>query len=111
MKIATFDNGETKATRSDSATHAWRIVRKSDGKVLKVSQSKSLENAQKSSRMGIDDVYVGFGADLALDTFTARGINNRATMKQVREAKEENARRRVIRETLVDIEIAEYVAE
>jgi len=108
MKIATFDNGETKTTRSESATHAWRIVRKSDGKVLKVSQSKSYDNAVKSSHLAIDDIYVGFGADLELDTFTARGINRRATMKQVRAAKEENARRRAIRETLVSIEIVEF---
>ena len=116
MKIATFNDGSTKTTRSDSATFAWRIVRKADGKVLKVSQSKSFENAQKSSTIAIDDCY-GLSADgdadraLWLDTYTARGHNRRATMKQVREAKEENARRRAIRASLVDIEIAEYVAE
>ena len=110
MKIATFNDGATKTTRSDSATFAWRIVRKDDGKVLKVSQSKSLENAQKSSTMAIDDCY-GFGAELALDHYVSRGQDRRATMKQVREAKEENARRRAIRATLVDIEIAKYVAE
>ena len=109
MKIATFKDGTTKTTRSDSATFAWRIVRKSDSKVLKVSQSKTFENAQKSSTMAIDDCYaLDANGDLRLDTYTARGHNRRATMKQVREAKEENTRRRAIRATLVDIEIAQY---
>ena len=106
MKIATFKDGTTKTTRSDSATFAWRIVRKSDGEVLKLSQSKSLENAQKSSVMAIDDVYLG--RELHLDTYVARNLDRRSTMKQVREAKEENVRRRAIRATLVNIEIAEY---
>ena len=113
MKIATFKDGTTKTTRSDSATFAWRIVRKSDGKVLKVSQSKSFDNAFASSRLAVDDCYnLSADADvdqaLWLDTYTARGHNRRATMKQVREAKEENARRRKIRHSMVDIEIAEY---
>lgn len=109
MKIATFDNGETKTTRSESATHAWRIIRKSDGKVLKVSQSKSYDNAVKSSHLAIDDCSaLDTDRDLWLDTYTARGHNRRATMKQVRAAKEENARRRAIRETLVTIEIVEF---
>lgn len=107
MKIATFNDGTTKTTRSPSATYAWRIVRKSDGKVLKVSQSKTYDNAAKSSHMAIDDCAVG-GDELVLDWYTARNLNRRATMKQVREAKEENARKRAIRATLVDIEIAEY---
>lgn len=113
MKIATFNDGTTKTTRSDSATFAWRIVRKADGKVLKVSQSKDFDKAVKSSKMAIDDCY-GLSTDgdadreLWLDTYTARGHNRRATMKQVREAKDENARRRAIRASLVDIEIAQY---
>lgn len=107
MKIATFNDGTTKTTRSPSATYVWRIVRKSDGKVLKVSQSKTYDNAAKSSHMAIDDCAVG-GDELVLDWYTARNLNRRATMKQVREAKEENARKRAIRATLVDIEIAEY---
>ena len=57
--------------------------------------------------MAIDDCAVG-GDELVLDWYTARNLNRRATMKQVREAKEENARKRAIRATLVDIEIAEY---
>ena len=108
MKIATFNNGETKTTRSESATYAWRIVRKSDGKVLKVSQSKSYDNAVKSSHLAIDDLWQLDTDDLRIDTYTARGHNRRATMKQVREAKEENVRRRAIRATLVDIEIVEF---
>lgn len=107
MKIATFNDGTTKTTRSPSATYAWRIVRKSDGKVLKVSQSKTYDNATKSSRMAIDECPLGCD-DLMIDWYTARGHDLRATMKQVREAKEENTRKRAIRATLVDIEIAEY---
>ena len=108
MKIATFTDGTTKTTRSPSATVAWRIVRKSDGKVLKVSQSKSFENAQKSSFMAIDDCSALDTDDLRIDYAVSRNWNGRQTMKQVREAKEENTRRRAIRATLVDIEIVEY---
>lgn len=108
MKIATFDNGETKTTRSESATHAWRIIRKSDGKVLKVSQSKSYDNAVKSSHLAIDDCSALDTDDLRIDYVVSRNWNGRQTMKQVRAAKEENARRRAIRETLVTIEIVEF---
>lgn len=108
MKIATFNDGTTKTTRSPSATYAWRIVRKSDGKVLKVSQSKTYENAAKSSHMAIDDCWELDANDLHIDYTVARNYTGRCTMKQVREAKEENARKRAIRATLVDIEIAEY---
>jgi hypothetical protein len=108
MKIATFDNGDTKTTRSESATHAWRIIRKSDAKVLKVSQSKSYDNAVKSSHLAIDDCHALDTDDLFIDTYTARGQNRRATMKQVREAREENARRRELRANLVIIEIVEF---
>ena len=107
-KIATFNDGATKTTRSDSAAYAWRIVRKSDGKVLKVSQSKTLENAQKSSAMAVDDCSALDTDDLRIDYAVSRNWNGRQTMKQVREAKEENTRRRAIRATLVDIEIAQY---
>lgn len=114
-KIATFNDGTTKTTRSDSAKYAWRIVRNTSGEVLKMSQSKSYENAVKSSKLAIDDCWqlnnVSDLYDLTLDFYTARGHNRRATMKQVRAAKEENARRRELRTKLVDIEIAEYVAK
>lgn len=106
MKIATFTDGTTKTTRSESATFAWRIVRKADGKVVKLSQSKSLENAQKSSVMAIDDVYLG--REVNLDFYVSRNLDRRATMKQVRDAKAENTRLRAIRATMVEIEIAEY---
>jgi len=106
MKIATFKDGTTKTTRSQSATHAWRITRWFDGAVVKLSQSKSYENAVKSSRMAIDDIYLG--DDLHIDYVVSRNWNGRQTIKQIRDAKEENARRRALREKLVTIEIAEY---
>lgn len=108
MKIATFNDGTTKTTRSDSATFAWRIVRKADGKVLKVSQSKDYDKAVKSSRLAIDDCSALDTDDLRIDYVVSRNWNGRQTMKQVRDAKEENTRRRAIRATLVDIEIAQF---
>jgi hypothetical protein len=108
MKIATFNDGTTKTTRSETAKYAWRIVRKSDGKVLKVSQSKSYGNAFRSSDMAVDDCSALDTDDLRIDYVVSRNWNGRQTMKQIREAKAENYRRRKIRATLVDIEIVEY---